>query len=305
MSIDSMKCSLAMLRDVIDGQTYEAIGQRHGITRTAVEQRIKQMARRLVSDVGVDGLSERTAAYVERLRQHRSEVILAIERFEPLIRRRADRVTVLSDDDIHLAAMRISSQSSTPRRDLALFYVLLSTGLRPLELARLTVADYLDEQGEVRRESLLRAETAVNQLERPLFFLCANTCAALDHYLQQRRVQGFHCREDAAYRGLDPGSPLFLGKGGQAFAIHALQQGGHLHVQCRQILDQLRKIFAYIRFPGITALSLRQTLAARLYERGASDEQVAELLGILDLNHVRQRYPRPYKPLATLVRELV
>lgn len=300
-----MQCSLLMLRDVIAGQSLSAIGERLGITRTAVEQRVKQMAQRLIVDVGIDGMSARTAVYIERLRQHRPAVEQAIAHFEPLIRPRVFAAATLSDDDIQLALARIRMQSTTPARDQALFLVLLSTGLRPLELARLRVSDYLDEQGDVRHESEVRSEVAVNQLARPLYFRCVATTTAVDGYLQDRRQQGFYCLAAAAYRGLDPASSLFLSKRGRPFAIRMVCTEGHQQFHCRQLLDQLRKLFGYIHFPGLSALSLRQTLAARLYERGATDEQVGELFGILDVSHVRECFPRQRKPLSDLVTDLV
>ena len=40
----SWALAIAMLRGVLDGDTYDAVASRHGITRTAVERRIKAVA---------------------------------------------------------------------------------------------------------------------------------------------------------------------------------------------------------------------------------------------------------------------
>jgi len=50
--------SVEMLRAVIGGETYEAVAMRFGVSRTAVERRIKSVAVQLTQVVGVDGLKE-------------------------------------------------------------------------------------------------------------------------------------------------------------------------------------------------------------------------------------------------------
>ena len=47
--------SVAMLKAVIDGQTYAAVAARFGVTRTAVERRIKAVAVQLSQRVGIVG----------------------------------------------------------------------------------------------------------------------------------------------------------------------------------------------------------------------------------------------------------
>ena len=75
--------SVDMLKAVIDGRTYDAVAADFGITRTAVERRVKGIAARLSAEVGVDGLNEGGTAFVRRLRRKREAILLALERFEP------------------------------------------------------------------------------------------------------------------------------------------------------------------------------------------------------------------------------
>ena len=75
--------SVEMLRAVIGGETYEAVAVRFGVSRTAVERRIKSVAVQLTQVVGVDGLKEEGAAVVRRLRLHRDAILVALEGFEP------------------------------------------------------------------------------------------------------------------------------------------------------------------------------------------------------------------------------
>ena len=55
-------------------------------------------------------------------------------------------------------------------RDVALLWVLYGTGMMPIELAKLTVGDYLAADGSVREESEIRAGIAFNDKSRPLYW---------------------------------------------------------------------------------------------------------------------------------------
>ena len=56
---------------------------------------------------------------------------------------------------------------------------------------------------------------------------------------------------------------------------------------------------------GATPLSVRHTVVARLYDRGADDEQVGMVLGISDRSAVRELFPRSRATMASLVDELI
>jgi hypothetical protein len=56
---------------------------------------------------------------------------------------------------------------------------------------------------------------------------------------------------------------------------------------------------------GTTAMSVRRTFVARLYERGADEDQVGMVLGIGELRAVREQFPRTRPTMARLVQELV
>lgn len=51
-----------MLRAVLDGAAYDAVAALHGVSRTAVERRIKAVATHLASSAGIDGLNQSGAA---------------------------------------------------------------------------------------------------------------------------------------------------------------------------------------------------------------------------------------------------
>lgn len=306
-SSTSMDLSILMLKDVLDGTTYEKVAKGHGVTRTAVERRIKDVARYLIQTVGIQGMTEDGVAFVARLRANRQFILDALEALDPiaLLRPRTGRVVrVYSTEEIVAAAGRIRAYSSDPLRDVALFLLLFATGLRPLEVARLQVRDYLQVDGSVRQLSELRPEASINGVARPLYFLSTRLNEVLLPYLHERRVGGMHAL-DAAYLGLKPEQPLFLAAGGLGFSITAYKHGNQQRYLCRPILETYRKIFRYAGLPGATPLAVRTTVAVRLHDRGAEDKQIGLLLGISHRSSVKRMIPRVKPSVVQLVEELI
>lgn len=110
--------SVAMLRAVIDGETYETVAIRFGISRTAVERRIKLVAVQLTRLVGVDGLQEEGAAFVRRLRLHRDAILVALEGFEPQTIAGNRSARVLSAQEVAQGAVRIKGRTSRTWHDV-------------------------------------------------------------------------------------------------------------------------------------------------------------------------------------------
>jgi integrase len=307
MDTDSILISIAMLKEVIAGKTYDAVAAQFGVTRTAVERRIKALTLKLSREVRIKGLNEEALGCVKRLRSSRSAIMAALQRYEP--RKSPDRSVgrILTDEDIRLAVQRTRTRSTTPDRDVAFLYVLLTTGARPLEIARLEVRDYLNADGSVREESVMRADVAINHKTRPLFFASGNAKESIDEYLAERSRRGFCTVKHPDFRGLDPNSRLFLTEAGAPFEIVSYGEGGQMRFLCRGIHETYRKIFRRIGLPGVSPMSVRRTVAARLFERGAAEEQIGEVLGISDKKAVRDLLPKPHlhQPLQSVVRELV
>ncbi|RTL56515.1 MAG: site-specific integrase [Rhodocyclaceae bacterium] len=303
---DNMRQSIEMLRAVINGETYEVAASNFGVSRTAVERRIKSVAIQLTQAVGVDGLKEEGAAFVRRLRLHRDAILVALKDFEPRVHVGTRAARVLSVTEVAQGAVRIKGRTSRTWHDLALYHTLFATGLRPLEIARLEVRDYLLADGSVRRESELRAEAAINGKPRPLYFSNSRLDEALTAYLQERFRCGHGLKEPESYRGLDPGSRVFLSSSGEAYKILPNNDapGQDRHV-CRALLEIYRKLFRYAELKGLSAQSARLTLISRMYERGADEDQVGVILGIGERSAVRELLPRPRPTLAEILDELV
>ena len=305
MDIDSISLSIQMLKDVISGKTYDAVAAQYGVTRTAIERRIKSLALQLSREVGIEGLNEEGLGFVQRLRACKATITAALERFEPGVSAGTRARRILTDDDISLAVKRTRMRSPCPNRDVALLYVLLTTGARPLEIARLEVRDYLNADGSVRTESEMRADVSINQKKRPLFFASAKATESIDAYLAERLTFGYCTSTHSEFRGLDPKSRLFLTEGGLPFEIASYRGQGQVRSLCRGMHDTYRKIFRRIGLSGISALIMRRTVAARMFERGAAEEQIGEVLGISDKKAVRELLPRVHRPLQAVLRELV
>ena len=297
-----------MLRAVLAGGTYEEVAKEYGTTRTSVERRIKALAVRIARRVVIDGLNEDGAAFVRRLRAHRDALLEALEALEDDELAAAPEphaVRILTDDEVATGARRIGARSPHPLEDLALYYLLLASGARPLEIARLQVSDYLALTGEVRVRSELRSEVAITGRARPLHFRSGRLTAAIDDYLAMRVRLRQGMGSDEHYRGLDPSGRLFLSSSGQGFEILAYGAEGQRRFRCRAIQETYRKIWRYADFKHFTTLVARHTVADRLYERGADEAQVGLLLGISERAAVREMFPRRLPTLDQLTEDLV
>ena len=303
---DNALQSVEMLRAIIDGDTYEVVAGHFGVSRTAVERRIKSVAIQLTQVVGVDGLKEEGAAFVRRLRLHRDAILVALDGFEPLPPVGTRPARVLSVPEVALGAVRIKGRTSRPWHDLALYYMLFATSLRPLEIARLEVRDYLNADGSICRESELRAEAAINGKLRPLYFSSSRLDEALRAYFLERCDCGHGVGISGCYRGLRPDSRLFLSPCGEPYRIVPNNgEPGQNRFVCRALLETYRKLFRYADLKGLSAQSARLTVISRMYDRGADEDQVGVILGIGERSAVRELLPRPRPMLAELVDELV
>ena len=302
----NLQQSISMLVAVIDGGTYKSVGESFGMSRTAVERRIKSVAIQLIRTVNVEGLTEESATFVQRLRLHRSSILKALPHFAATAPAATSRPTrVVSLEEINRGAVRIKGRSNRTWHDLALFYLPFATGLRPLEIARLEIRDYLDPDGAVRRESALRAEAAINGKMRPLYFSSSRLNEALSAYLEDRVRCELGVGTADAYRGLDPLSQIFLGPTGKPYPITSYGETGQRRFACMPLLAIYRKLFRYAEIPNLCAQSARLTVMHRMYQRGADEAQVGTVLGITKNSEIRARMARPKPTFGELLDELI
>ncbi|MDF3831965.1 site-specific integrase [Cupriavidus basilensis] len=301
----SLAQSVTMLKAVLEGGTYQAVAAERGVSRTAVERRVKSVAAKLCAIVGIPGLNEDGATAVRRLRQHRHAILSALDAYDPLDCIEPEKVRVLTGEEILQGAQRVLRRSRQPWHDGSLYYLLFTTGAWPLEIARLEVRDYLNAAGEVRRVSEWRADVTIKSRARPLYFASRRLDECFQCYLAERLAQGLGLGRDGAFRGLDPHSRLFLSTSGRGFEITPYGEGGRQRFRCRPILETYRRLFRYAGFKQMSAMAVRHTVAARLYARGADEGQVGLLLGIGERSAVREMFPRPQPGLDELVVDLI
>ena len=211
MRAESLAKSIRMLKGILDGKTYVAVAQESGLSRSAVEQRVKALARDLQTVVGVEWVDEDEVPTVKGMRARKDHYLEALEHYRPQRVVNASKGSrALTGEDIEHAVAMTRQHSNCRNRDVALLLVLFATAAKPLEIARLVVSDYLTDDGSVREESVMRADAAINGKERPLFFASTKVVAAVDAYLEERVRRGQGTRKATKYRGLDPDSRLFL-----------------------------------------------------------------------------------------------
>jgi integrase len=300
---DTIDRAKAMLACVLEqGATYREAGAPHGLARSTVERTVKALLLEIAREQGIPGLDEDVLASLTRLRQFREPIMQAVRDFEPS--GRAPEATTLSPQVIAAGASRVRARSENANRDVALLYVLFCTGAKPVEIARLEVRDYLEPDGAVRERSELPAESAANGCGRPLYFTSARARGAVDAYLVERKRRKLGLGAEEQYRGLDPGSRLFLTESGRPFAVTS-RGAGDDRLTCRLITAIYRSVFKRAGWTGVTAHTARRDVARRLLEKGADDRQVGELLGLSSKRSVRRLVTHDRPPLDALVRDLV
>lgn len=295
--------TVAMLRAVLDGESYESVGLRYGVGRSAVERRIKVLVEYLIYTVGVEGLSLDSVAFVRRLRMHRDEIEQALE--HALRLGVTEEPPLLNRERLQQAADRLGASSAHVAHDLALFYLLFTTGMRPLELARLTVRDCVTAAGQICSVSELRAEASHNGKVRPLYLSSPRLIKALMEYAQERCRRRHGLGKSADYLGLCPDSPLFLNPYGVAYVLRRTEANGRVRHRCRGIQEALRQLFRHAGLPTLSSRDARRTVAGLLYDQGADESQVGLLLGIRDNSAVRALLFRPRPSLADLIQRLL
>jgi len=172
--------------------------------------------------------------------------------------------------------LRAGRRTQMPARDTALIYVLIGTGLFPLEIARLRVSDYLHRSGAVRERSTVRAEVAIKGYERPLLWANDRLRAAMDEYLTFRFENGHGLHRTRSYRHLNPHSRLFLSQCGRPFLIARTKLRAERCPGLLTLISKLRTV-AEVDF---NAHDARRAFARRMYDLGGDQEAIRVLLGV-------------------------
>lgn len=166
-------------------------------------------------------------------------------------------------------------------RNVALLYTIYGTGMMLTELATLPVSRYLKANSTLLEKSCIPAEIAYNGKERPLWWSNVKVVAAIDKYLEYR-VQHKHgvTTRHAAYKSLDPESPIFLtGEGDPYKLIKRKTATGAISYSCDSLSQLIRKLHLQAGVEGGSAAAARRTFAVRLHRYGYDLRHINELLG--------------------------
>lgn len=93
---------------------------------------------------------------------------------------------IITHTHIDRLVLQTARHSRCKQRDIALLLMLVHTGARPNEIARMTVADYIDASGQRRSPPWLPAHAASNGIARPLLLRDTTALYWLDAYLAWR-----------------------------------------------------------------------------------------------------------------------
>jgi hypothetical protein len=83
MGAESLAKSIKMLKRILEGKTYVAVAQESGVSRSAVEQRVKALARDLQTVVGVEWVDEDEVPTVKRMRARKNNYLEALAHYRP------------------------------------------------------------------------------------------------------------------------------------------------------------------------------------------------------------------------------
>lgn len=178
----------------------------------------------------------------------------------------------------------------TPARDVALLHVLYGTGMTATELAQLEVADVIDEQGRFRRKSEVRPAISFNGRTRPVFWVNARLCEALDAYVVERLRLGHGVTAwRSQWRGLVQLGPLFLTNDGRPFTLTTRKtSAGNVSRSCESLTQVIRKLHDQAGIEAAGASAARRTFGVRLHRRGYDLRHIREVLGLATLSAAKQ-----------------
>jgi integrase/recombinase XerD len=214
---------------------------------------------------------------------------------------------VFEDRQIDHLVKATEAYSRVPERDKALLLTLYGTAMSTTELATITIRDYLAEGGEVRVESVIRPEVSHNGVPRVLYWSNKRVVTALDEYLawRSKHKQGVTTKK-AAFRGLDPSSPIFLTDDGRPYTLTEKKlPSGVLSYSCVTLGAAISRMHANAGLEGGSANAARRTLAVKLHRKGYDLVHIAALLGQKSISTTKRMVGRDPVRMADIVAKAI
>ena len=196
------------------------------------------------------------------------------------------KAPVIEDAQMRHAFKVAAVTGQSPARDVALLHVMYGTGMTATEVAQLEVADVLDERGEFRRRSEVRAAISFNGRTRPIYWVNSKLCDALDAYFAERVKLGHGVTAwRSQWRGLVQLGPVFLTNDGRPFTLTTRKTGaGNTSRSCESLTQVIRKLHDQAGIEAAGATSARRTFGVRLHRAGYDLRHIREALGLATLS---------------------
>lgn len=196
-------------------------------------------------------------------------------------------IAIVTPREFEQAVKVAGVTGQSPERDIALLLVAYGTGLMPIELAKITIGDYLNQDGTVKAESTVREEIAFSRQTRPLFWTSQRVQTALNAYLAERIRYGHGLGKKAEYRGLSPDSPIFLAVDGKPFTFtRRVTKAGTESYSCESLTQIIRRLHTQAGIASGSALSARRSFMVRLAQAGIDARHIKQCLGVKSLSSV-------------------
>lgn len=216
------------------------------------------------------------------------------------------KAPVVEESEFRHAVKVAAITGQAKLRDVALLWVGYGTGMMPIELAKLTIGDYLTPDGGIREESEIRAAIAFNAISRPLYWSNKSVTAAVDAYLAERIRFGYGVGDEGQYRGLDPASPIFLSADGKPFSFtRRVTPAGKESFSCESLTQIIRRLHTQAGVEAGSSLAARRTFAVRLHRKGFDLRHIQVLLGVQSLVAVKRMVEADPVRLGAIVSRIV
>ena len=208
---------------------------------------------------------------------------MALRSFELLLDLNEEKAAVLTPDQFK-RLLREASFNRNGKRDVAIIWMSFGSALRVTEIANLKVKDVIERDGSIKEEFRLPAAYTKSGDSRMAYMLEPEHQDALKEYLdwrieKRRRVSG-----SSEYGGMQPDSPLFLGRGESGFTFRIKEytkSDGTVaeYKVCSSMQQLISEIHKRVGVKKGSSHSGRRTFATRLADRGVDIEYIKYFLG--------------------------
>lgn len=204
--------------------------------------------------------------------------------------RKVKRAQILKPSEARHVLRVTEATSRHPERDCLALLLSHCVGMRCTEIARISVADCVRQDGRIREEIRLRPEITKGCAARTAYLSRRRLRGALERYLRFRVANEIGVGERGAYRGLAPAMPLLFSNRRSGFAlsrkIRKLEDGTMEEYLAADGLEhRYRHLYDLAGLKRCSSHSGRRTFASTLLANGVPSVTVSRMLGHQDLDN--------------------